>query len=73
MADAPSPAPPDPGPGSATLGVPSAPGRLQDFYDVQKPVGKGGYAVVYKGIRREDGRVIAVKKVDVSARVDPQQ
>lgn len=47
------------------LVVPSCPGRLSEVYDVQKPVGKGGYAVVYKGIRREDGRVVAVKKVEV--------
>lgn len=52
--------------GSGGLSVPSVPGRLQDAYDVQKPVGKGGYAIVYKGIRREDGRVVAVKKVEVS-------
>ncbi|GFR43642.1 hypothetical protein Agub_g4743, partial [Astrephomene gubernaculifera] len=45
--------------------VPSRPGRLSEAYDVQKPVGKGGYAVVYKGIRREDGRVVAVKKVEI--------
>lgn len=48
------------------LSVPSAPGRLVEAYDVLKPVGKGGYAIVFKGIRREDGRVIAVKKVEVS-------
>ncbi|GIL47112.1 hypothetical protein Vafri_4022 [Volvox africanus] len=45
--------------------VPSCPGRLAEAYDVQKPVGKGGYAVVYKGVRREDGRVVAVKKVEI--------
>jgi hypothetical protein len=31
-------------------------------------VGKGGYAIVYRGVRREDGRVIAVKKVEVRRR-----
>ncbi|KAF5833812.1 hypothetical protein DUNSADRAFT_9759 [Dunaliella salina] len=35
------------------------------LYDVGKAVGKGGYAVVYRGVRREDGRVIAVKKVEI--------
>jgi NIMA (never in mitosis gene a)-related kinase len=50
---------------SAGLVVPAIPGRLGDAYDVQKPVGKGGYAIVYKAIRREDGRVVAVKKVEV--------
>lgn len=29
----------------AILSVVSAPGRLASMYDVQKPVGKGGYAV----------------------------
>lgn len=46
--------------------VPACPGRLSELYDVQKAVGKGGYAVVYKGIRRGDGRVVAVKRVEVS-------
>ncbi|EFJ50892.1 NimA-related protein kinase 6 [Volvox carteri f. nagariensis] len=53
------------GDGEGLSAVPSCPGRLADAYDVQKPVGKGGYAVVYKGIRREDGRVVAVKKVEI--------
>ena len=53
------------GDGEGLSVVPSCPGRLSDAYDVQKAVGKGGYAVVYKGIRREDGRVVAVKKVEV--------
>lgn len=54
-------------PSEPILSVHAAPGRLTGAYDVQKPVGKGGYAVVYKGIRREDGRVVAVKKVEVGA------
>ncbi len=45
--------------------VQAAPGRLSEAYDVQKAVGKGGYAVVYKGVRRQDGRIVAVKKVEV--------
>lgn len=52
-------------PGTGGLVVPAVPGRLAEAYDVQKPVGKGGYAVVYKAVRREDGRVVAVKKVEV--------
>ncbi|KAG2445635.1 hypothetical protein HXX76_000245 [Chlamydomonas incerta] len=60
--EAPSPARGD---GESLGVVPSCPGRLTDAYDVQKPVGKGGYAVVYKGIRRDDGRVVAVKKVEI--------
>ncbi len=55
--------------GEALSVVPSCPGRLTEAYDVQKAVGKGGYAVVYKGIRREDGRVVAVKKVEVGPRL----
>lgn len=43
------------------------PGRLNE-YDIQKPVGKGGYAIVYKAIRRSDGRIVAVKKVEVRGR-----
>ncbi len=45
--------------------VDAAPGRLTNAYEVQKPVGKGGYAIVHRGIRRSDGRVVAVKKVEV--------
>lgn len=45
--------------------VPNRPGRLSSVYDCQKAVGKGGYAIVYRGVRREDGRIIAVKKVEV--------
>jgi hypothetical protein len=48
------------------LSVAAMPGRLSEAYDVQKAVGKGGYAIVYKGIRHEDKRVVAVKKVEVS-------
>ena len=57
---------PLPSSSSGGLTVPHIPGRLTEAYDVQKAVGKGGYAIVYKGIRREDGRIIAVKKVEVS-------
>ncbi|MEW5299511.1 MAG: hypothetical protein WDW36_002522 [Sanguina aurantia] len=45
--------------------VPVRQGRLTTAYDVQKAVGKGGYAIVYKAIRLEDGRVVAVKKVEI--------
>ena len=45
--------------------VPVLPGRLTGAYDVQKAVGKGGYAVVYKAVRQDDGRVVAIKKVEV--------
>lgn len=50
---------------ASELAVPSMPGRLQEVYDVSKAVGKGGYAIVYKAVRREDKRVVAVKKVEV--------
>jgi NIMA (never in mitosis gene a)-related kinase len=53
---------------AAAAVVPACPGRLREAYDVQKPVGKGGYAVVHKGVRRQDGRIVAVKKVEVSVR-----
>ncbi|PNH01777.1 hypothetical protein TSOC_012296 [Tetrabaena socialis] len=53
------------GEGDGLAAVPACPGRLTEAYDVQKAVGKGGYAIVYKGIRAEDGRVVAVKKVEV--------
>ncbi len=49
------------------LSVAAMPGRLAEAYDVQKAVGKGGYAIVYKAIRLEDKRVVAVKKVEVSS------
>lgn len=39
--------------------------RLRHEYDVGKAVGKGGYAVVYKGTRRSDGLTVAIKQVDI--------
>ena len=42
---------------------PSVPGRLA-LYNIEKAVGKGGYAVVYKGFT-PDGKVVAIKKVEV--------
>mmetsp|Transcript_33027 Transcript_33027/g.84383 ORF Transcript_33027/g.84383 Transcript_33027/m.84383 type:complete len:132 (-) Transcript_33027:61-456(-) len=43
-------------------------GRLAD-YDVSKAVGKGGYSVVYKGTRKKDQRVVAIKKIEAAGRV----
>jgi NIMA (never in mitosis gene a)-related kinase len=31
-------------------------------YDVEQAIGKGGYAVVYKGRRKSDGQVVAIKR-----------
>eukprot|EP00193_Tetraselmis_chui_P015670 CAMPEP_0177781066 /NCGR_PEP_ID=MMETSP0491_2-20121128/17611_1 /TAXON_ID=63592 /ORGANISM="Tetraselmis chuii, Strain PLY429" /LENGTH=98 /DNA_ID=CAMNT_0019301025 /DNA_START=1 /DNA_END=293 /DNA_ORIENTATION=+ len=39
-------------------------GRLAD-YDVSKAVGKGGYSVVFKGTRKKDQRVVAIKKIEI--------
>ena len=39
--------------------------HLRAKYRVGKAVGKGGYAVVYKGARVSDGLRVAVKKVDI--------
>lgn len=39
--------------------------KLRQQYDVGKAVGKGGYAVVYKGTRRSDGLTVAIKQVDI--------
>ncbi len=55
--------------GTSELSVAAQAGRLHGHYEVGKAVGKGGYAIVYKGIRKEDGRIIAVKKVEVRRRV----
>lgn len=46
-------------------GVPVVAGGL-DAYSVEQAIGKGGYAVVFKGIRKQDGLVVAIKKVEVS-------
>ncbi|ACO60661.1 predicted protein, partial [Micromonas commoda] len=35
------------------------------MYEVGRAVGKGGYAVVYKGTRRDDGTRVAIKQVDL--------
>lgn len=55
----------------AVSSVPVLPGRL-GAYDIQKAVGKGGYAIVYKGVRHEDGRIVAVKKVEVGGWLKPR-
>ena len=39
--------------------------KLRQKYEVGKAVGKGGYAVVYKGTRRSDGLTVAIKQVDI--------
>jgi len=31
-------------------------------YEIGPAIGKGGYAVVYKGIRQHDGLVVAIKR-----------
>jgi NIMA (never in mitosis gene a)-related kinase len=41
--------------------VPFVTGGLAD-YDVEQAIGKGGYAVVYKGRRKSDGQVVAIKR-----------
>ena len=38
---------------------------LREMYAVGRAVGKGGYAVVYKGTRRDDGTQVAIKQVDL--------
>ena len=38
---------------------------LSEMYEVGRAVGKGGYAVVYKGTRRSDGATVAIKQVDL--------
>ena len=38
---------------------------LREMYEVGRAVGKGGYAVVYKGTRRDDGTRVAIKQVDL--------
>eukprot|EP00775_Hariotina_reticulata_P005831 gene5831-6072_t len=44
--------------------VPVVAGGLSS-YEIGPAIGKGGYAVVYKGIRRQDGLVVAIKRVDI--------
>jgi NIMA (never in mitosis gene a)-related kinase len=41
--------------------VPVVAGGLSS-YEIGPAIGKGGYAVVYKGIRRQDGLVVAIKR-----------
>ncbi|WIA30784.1 hypothetical protein OEZ86_000843 [Tetradesmus obliquus] len=45
--------------------VPIVTGGLAD-YDVEQAIGKGGYAVVYKGRRKSDGQVVAIKRVEIA-------
>ena len=47
--------------------------HLRAKYRVGKAVGKGGYAVVYKGARVFDGLPVAVKKVDIRGMPDKKR
>ena len=47
--------------------------HLRTKYRVGKAVGKGGYAVVYKGARVSDGLPVAVKKVDIRGMSDKKR
>ena len=47
--------------------------HLRAKYRVGKAVGKGGYAVVYKGARVSDGLPVAVKKVDIRGMPDKKR
>lgn len=40
---------------------------LQNDYEIQEQIGRGGFATVYKGTRKSDGAVVAIKKIIVSA------
>ena len=46
------------------LPVPVREGGL-GAYDIIAAAGKGGYAVVHKATRKSDGRVVAIKRVEV--------
>ena len=46
---------------------------LRQKYKVGKAVGKGGYAVVYKGWRVSDNLPVAVKKVDIRVMADKKK
>ncbi len=51
---------------AGSLAVPEQIGRLEQCYNVlPQPIGKGGYALVYKAVRKSDGVSVAVKKVEV--------
>jgi serine/threonine protein kinase len=41
------------------------PGRLAAAYEVQRPVGRGKFATVYRALRRADGAAVALKQVAI--------
>jgi tRNA A-37 threonylcarbamoyl transferase component Bud32 len=41
------------------------PGRLSAAYEVQRPVGRGKFATVYKATRRSDGATVALKQIAI--------
>ena len=43
---------------------------MEERYEKQETIGEGTYGVVYKGIDKQNGRVVAIKKVKLEQEED---
>eukprot|EP00536_Pseudo-nitzschia_multiseries_P001042 jgi/Psemu1/234240/estExt_Genewise1.C_130050 len=49
------------------------PKRIQDLFDIQESIGKGGFGEVFRAVRRRDGVTVALKKIPIDRYGDHEE